>query len=142
MNQMKFILIATLILINWSCASTTEPNLKTCTNKVVIDDTLFQSAPNDQFMFDSVWINGDCLHLVVRYSGGCGDAFFNLYTSHSIIKTNPPGRDLRISFEDLDNCEALIQKELSYDLTPLRLVGTNTIFIWINDLEQKLIYKY
>lgn len=64
-------------------------------------------------------VKGDSLKLIVQYGGGCGNIGAKVVTVASILKSNPPQRDIRLLFHDNDDCEALVSKEILFDLTPL-----------------------
>jgi len=109
---------------------------------VVVDSDLYQNAPADEFYFQSATIEGNCLKLVVRYAGGCEAVIFQLYDAASILKSLPLQRNIRLSLEDNDFCEALVTEELNYDLTPLQVDGYSEVILNLQGYEGGILYSY
>ena len=116
--------------------------LPECDDTVVVDAALYQNAPADEFYFQSATIDGNCLQLTVRYGGGCEDVIFQLFDASSILKSLPIQRNIRLSLEDNDFCEALVTQELSYDLTPLQVDGYSEIILNLQNFAESLVYNY
>lgn len=77
--------------------------------------------PGDQASITSMKIDGDTLRLTVTHGGGCADHTYQLYTSGAVMKSYPPQMNIRLSHNaNGDACEALITKDLAFDLSPLK----------------------
>lgn len=139
-------LILTLFILGFFLGCTeddnNEPNNSNCDQEIIINDSLFSNAPNDDFDFVNVEINGDCLEITIRYGGGCGDVELKLIAPEVFIYTNPPQKDIRLSFKDDDDCKALIQKKISFDLTPIRTIIVNKVLLNLTGWNDQLIYNY
>ena len=116
--------------------------LPECDISVVVDADLYQNAPADEFYFQSVTIDDNCLKISVQYGGGCEDVIFQLFDASSILKSLPLQRNIRLSLEDNDFCEALITKKLDYDLMPLQVEGYAKIILNLQGFEGNLVYNY
>jgi protein involved in sex pheromone biosynthesis len=111
-------------------------------NTIIIDNSLYANAPDDEFDFADVQIINDSIHLTIRYGGGCGEVEFKLIDSEAIMESYPVQRNIRLSLKDEDTCEALITEELSFDLTPIKVTGSTIISINLTGWEDALIYEY
>ena len=103
---------------------------------------MYNTAINDEFNFASVSIEGHSLKITIEYGGGCGDVTVNLIDSEYIMESWPVQRNIRISLYDDDDCEALITKHLSFDLTPLRIAGYSEVMLNLSGWSGDLLYKY
>lgn len=140
---MKSIIFFFLPFLLLHCNKNELPVNSNCDKVTVVSDSRFENAPRDDFDFVSAEIEGDCLEVAVRYGGGCGGAKFELIGNNVLKESLPLQRFVVISFDDKDNCEALIIKTLSFDLTPLQVGNTNEVAIRINGISRtSLLYRY
>jgi len=113
-----------------------------CESSTIVDSDQFMNAPSDPFFFRKVIINGDCLEIELQYGGGCGDTEFQLVGAEEVMESFPEQRNIRLSFKDEDNCEALVTKTLSYDLTSTRVGDSGTVILRLQEWEEGLEYNY
>jgi hypothetical protein len=110
-------------------------------NALIVSESVFQNAPNDPFSLHNVKIDGDILTIKISASGCDGGRWkVNIITLKGYAKSNPPQRDLRISFENNEDCLAYIGKEFSFNIKNLRVEGTNRV--WLNILGSGILYEY
>lgn len=113
-----------------------------CDEKVIIDKNLFDSAPNSSMNITKIEIIGDCLSIDFNASGCNGNSWkVKLIDSEAILKSNPPQRNLRLSLENNELCEAIIYKKISFDISKLRLTGSEVILNIVNS-EHQIKYIY
>lgn len=113
-----------------------------CDDKVLIDKNLFDSAPNSSVNITKIEIIGDCLSIDFNASGCNGNSWkVKLIDSEAILKSNPPQRNLRLSLENNELCEAIIHKKISFDISKLRLTGSEVILNIVNS-EHQIKYIY
>ena len=113
-----------------------------CDDKVIIDKNLFDSAPNSSLNITKIEIIGDCLSIDFNASGCNGNSWkVKLIDSEAILKSNPPQRNLRLSLENNELCEAIIHKKISFDISKLRLTGSEVILNIVNS-EHQIKYIY
>ncbi len=129
----KLFLLFCLLLIFSNCNNSVDSSQNSCEQKIIVDNELYANAPNDSFVFRNVEIYGDCLSITIEYGGGCGKVEIKLIDSGVIAESNPVQRNVRVSFKDEDSCKALITKKVSFDLTPIRVVGDNKVFLNISN---------
>lgn len=78
-------------------------------------------AASDPYSILNAVIDGDMLRLTVRYSGGCNEHGFNLMGPLTIPAGDPTDVTLLLHHNAKgDACEALITRDLVFDLTPLK----------------------
>ncbi len=134
------------VFLIFSCSKSkdiiTDTPASDCDSPVLVDADLYDSAPSDEFQFHSVSIDGNCLKLAVQYGGGCEEVIFQLIDASVVMESFPIQRNVRLSLEDNDPCEALVTQELSYDLTPLQVDGYSKIILNLQDFDGNLVYNY
>lgn len=69
-----------------------------------------------------LWVEGDTLHVVVGYGGGCEEHTFQICWPDAIFLESYP---VQVNLElwhggKEDNCDAYLSEELSFDLGPLK----------------------
>ncbi len=57
----------------------------------------------------------------VAYSGGCQTHHFSLHAPRCFLESYPIQSDIFLAHDDADDpCDALVEQELLFDLTPLK----------------------
>ena len=84
----------------------------------------YDSLARDPVYVHEAFVDGECLHLKISYSGGCREHTLDLARMHQWYAG---GKDIP-TFEirhdaNGDLCEAMLTKEYRFDLTPLILEG-------------------
>ena len=136
MKKYLFILLALIVI---SACKKEEMSDK---ENVIVSKNQFDNASKDPFQFKEVTLTGDCLQVVISYGGGCGDVEALLIDSEGIDDSLPVQRYLRLSFQDEDLCEALVEKELSFDLKPIQIQDENQIKINLEGWDNPILYSY
>ena len=111
-------------------------------NVILVDDDLFLNAPNDEFEIIVASISDNNLNITLFYGGGCGNIYYDLVTGNDYLETTPIQKNIRIAFDDKDNCEAGIELKLSFNLTQIQISSTNRIIINLNKWEDPIEYNY
>ncbi len=143
---MKNITLIILLTFFWVSCSKPEPEpvLNTnsgCSEAIILDSDFYQNGPDEEeLIIQEASIEGDCMKLKASYGGGCGDVVFKLVTIGIQLKI--PNHPVRLSLDDDDNCEALIWRDLEYDLTPLQPLGTGQVTINLAGWPDVLEYNY
>ncbi len=117
----KFLLISFVILGVLGCEDDPVIPIPDICKRINYSDELFGNEPSqgDPFIFERVSVEEDELYVTVSYGGGCGEVDFELYGVLSPILIYPPQVNVRLVFDDRDFCEALITKDLCFDLIPI-----------------------
>jgi hypothetical protein len=95
-------------------------------------DFNYEALPDDLFEIDTVLFTGDCIDIIVWYSGGCKTHEFRMVELPLLCGTPPvPPPVLLLSHDsNRDACEAYIRETISYDLTGLQVQDScSTTFI-------------
>lgn len=108
---------------------------------------LMDLAASDPYSILSTELDGDLLRLTVNYSGGCKDHVFSLMGPSTIPTGDPTPITILLHHNaDGDGCEALINRDLVFDLAPLKerwksVTGraSGTIALTLNDLHSRSI---
>ena len=139
------ILLSLVVFFSISCEKNT--NQSNFDQDVIISQTEYKNAPNDpQMRILDMQIEGDCLKIKFQ-SGGCsGNTWIvKLVGLGNYDKSYPPQTTLRLSLDNKEMCEALITKEVSFNLEPLkecfRHHGTNKLYLNVLD-KGGILYKY
>ena len=122
-----------------------ENNQSHCDQDVIICQSEYESAPNDLFEITNMEITENCLKIKFWASGCDGSTWVvKLIGFGNYDKSNPPQTTLRLSLEDNEDCRAIIEKEISFNLEPLveyfRHHGTNKLYLNISG--EGILYEY
>ena len=97
---------------------------------------------SDFFNLDSLAITNKYLEVFVSYSGGCGEADFEIYHTNMVMHSMPPQTVLLLNFKDNDPCRAIIRDTLYFDLLPFHeLAASGGIWLKFRDSDKKVLYK-
>ncbi|MHA1968623.1 MAG: hypothetical protein ACW964_12560 [Candidatus Hodarchaeales archaeon] len=96
-------------------------NLNRDSNQIILNQTAYSNAKQDPYNIYNVILEADLLTIAVRYGGGCADHDFSLIGSTSFMESSPVQLNILLSHNaNGDNCEALLMKELVYDISPIK----------------------
>ena len=135
-----------LILIGiafFGCSSDDDNgNQNNCDSGTIISAEQYSNAPADQLEINNLTINDNCLKINFS-SGGCdGNTWeLKLIDSGDIMESNPPQRNLRLSLKNEELCEAYITKELTFDISNLKVDG-NKVQLNIINSDENILYEY
>jgi hypothetical protein len=105
-------------LLASGCAAPTQP---VSTVLPVTDHAVASTTRMDRADIRGAAITGDLLRLDVEYGGGCAEHRFALLFEHVFLESLPPQAVLRLAHDARgDPCRALLQRELVFDLAPVR----------------------
>jgi len=141
----KTILFITILFLVTAC-STNRQNTKTKTSDCINIQLLKTSADSlriDYYVIDSLKIVDDCLEVFVNYSGGCGNASFDLFYTNRIMESIPPKTVLYLAFTDDDPCRNIETKKLTFSLDPFKRFADHLgIYLKIAGTDKEIFYKY
>jgi hypothetical protein len=83
-------------------------------------------------------LKGKCLWVDVEYSGGCGDASFEMLWDGSMMKSLPPQVNFILKLSDNDACRSVVKKSICFDVSS---VYTDDFIIHLNNWVTPLQYK-
>ncbi|MEZ4910243.1 MAG: hypothetical protein R2774_05225 [Saprospiraceae bacterium] len=112
----------------------------TCEKACILNDDTFNSlVPNEELSISMAFFQDGCL--TVEYSsGGCDGSTWvtSLVASQSIVETNPPMREIKLNLIDNEDCEALIYKTSSFDVSDLR-GDYPTVFLILDGYDERIV---
>jgi len=100
----------------------------------------YDSLARDPVYIHEAFVDGECLHIKLSYSGGCEEHTLDLARHNWLANSShiPTFEIMHNANGDL--CEALFTKELRYNLTPLILDG-KTEFVLTAKLTNGEVYN-
>lgn len=143
----NLLIIISLVFLISSCKSLKKTEQQQDTSPDICESMSFNSKPvdnisTDYYSIDSLTIDNNCLVIWVTYSGGCGDADFEMYYTDRIIETNPPKTKLRLQLTDNDPCRAIVQQKLFYNLSFFDdYAADKGLLIELVDSNKSVLYK-
>lgn len=88
--------------------------------EIIIDDSLYQTAPRDPLTLNDVKLQRDFLVFNVSYGGGCEEHIFQLVSS-SFMESYPVQVNILLSHEDNDDpCDMWVTETLIFNVIPLQ----------------------
>ena len=98
---------------------------------------------SDPYQLDSLAVNNHCLEVFVSYSGGCGEAEFDLYATNKVMQSMPPQAVLLLNFKDEDPCRAIVRDTLYFDLSNFNeLAKSGGIWLHLKDSDKRVLYSF
>lgn len=135
----NFILSLVFFLV-LSCAK--DDNFPLADSTVLIDAKAYNSALSDNYFIQSIEIDGDFLTIKFSASGCDGKSWkVKLIDSGAVAKSIPPQRYLALSLENKELCDALITRELTFNISALR-VGAESVWLNFKNFEEGILYEY
>ncbi|WP_111309823.1 hypothetical protein [Confluentibacter sediminis] len=137
------ILVAFVLFFGSFACSKNDDNTSDCQFTTIISSDEYENAPSGGLIINNLEINGSCLKINFT-SGGCnGDSWeLKLIDSGDILKLGLPQRTLRLSLKNEELCYALITKEVTFEISNLRLEGSNKLQLNIKNSDDTILYKY
>jgi hypothetical protein len=109
---------------------------------VTIDNAIFNDTKTTNYFFRDIKIIGNCLKIKYAGSGCDGESFdVDLIDSGAIDETTIEQRNLKFKLIENEDCEAVIIKEISFDLTPLQ-INNKKVLLNIEKWEESILYEY
>jgi hypothetical protein len=111
-----------------------------CEREVIISEQQYENAPNDPLTIKSLSITDDCLKIEFTASGCDGNSWdVKLIDSGVILKSLPPQKNLRLSLKNQELCQALFTKEMTFDISGLR-IDEDKIRLNLTNGDKHIIY--
>ncbi len=137
------ILVAFILFFGSFACSKNDDNTSDCQFTTIISSDEYKNAPSGGLIINNLEINGNCLKINFT-SGGCnGDSWeLKIIDSGDVLKLGLPQRTLRLSLKNEELCYALITKEVTFDISNLRLEGSNQLQLNIENSDNTILYEY
>ena len=138
---MKKLIVALLAISTFSCSNeSTQPTNNG--SMVVISQEQFLNAPTDPLIINSLEIIDDNIKINFSSSGCNGDTWVvKLIDSEAVLESIPPQRNLKLSLENKEVCQAVITRDLTIDISSLQVDGNQVELHFVNS-DLKVLYEY
>ena len=112
-----------------------------CDQDVIIDEDEFNTAPDDFVYINNLEIVDNCLKIKFSASGCGGYSWVVKLIDWGIVaESYPEQRTLRLSLDNKELCNAIVFKEISFNIEDLQVYGSKRIALNISG--QWIIYEY
>lgn len=109
----------------------------------VIAEEDFNGIDTSNYVVSEVQLNGNCLEITIG-SSGCDPELWemNLYSVDAFYNIYPLERAVKIELINNQECLAVFDKTISFDLTPFQIDGQNELPLNIEGWDEQIIYEY
>ena len=120
-----------------------EESPQTCGAAIAINDQRYDAVKSDQFSILSAILNESCLSVTINSSGCDGDRWgHDVVASTAIAESWPVQRYIKIEFSNSEECDAVITKEVMFDLSTLQLSEYQEMIINLEGFEDQISFTY
>ena len=132
-----------LLLMNTQCDEDDDFQVSSCGQSAIIDSAFFETAESSEYFLDGYSINDDCLTIEISASGCDGESWsMVLVDSGNVAESSPEQRYLKFVFTNNETCLAVFSQVREFNLSALRVDGSNEIVLNIEGFPEPLSYFY
>lgn len=142
-----FIMTSFCVLLFISCSKDDDnnpPNETICDSEAeVVNEENFNGINTSNYIVTDIQLIGDCLEVAIS-SSGCEPELWelNLFSVDAFYTVFPLQRSVKIELINNQECLAVFQKTVSFDLTPFQLDVQNELPLNIEGWNEQIIYEY
>lgn len=134
-----YIIAAIVLLFLFSCEEESIEEQGMCGPFVSIRDD-FETVSSAQHNIIGASITGHCLEVEISSSGCDGESWVaNMIASPLVAESYPPQVYLKIAFNNIEVCDAVVRKTYQYDLQTLNSIS-DKMYLHIEGLDDALLY--
>ncbi|MEY8848116.1 hypothetical protein AB9K26_04840 [Psychroserpens sp. XS_ASV72] len=142
LRNLMFLVCMPLLLMNTQCDDD-DMQVSNCGQPAVIDSAFFDNAVSAEFNLVDFDLNDDCLTVEIGASGCDGSTWsLVLVDSGAVAESSPEQRFLKLVFTNDESCLAVFTQTRVFNLSNLRVEGSNQIVLHIEGLPESLDYMY
>ena len=136
---MKYLTLLTIGLLFFS--SCNDDDTQTACDQEIIISPDFENITSDEFTMITAEINDQCLEVTVG-AGGCdGESWTaEMYGAEVILTVFPPTIPLKLSLNNEELCDAVVQKTFSFSLSSI-MESYPEFFLTIEGFEEEIEYN-
>jgi len=109
----------------------------------IVNEQTFNAIPTNNYSISNVVLNGNCLTITISSSGCSADSWImNLSSINAFYTVFPMQRVAKIELINNQDCAAVFQKTVTFDLTPFKIIGQNSVQITLSGRSQAISYQY
>lgn len=140
---MRNILFLFLAFSFFACDGLIEEDPIECDFSAEINGESYLNADSDPLTLSNIEIIGDCLSATFTGTGCDGlNWSIRLFDSNEILESFPVQRNLRFTLDENEDCDAVISRDLSFNLDTLQIGDTGTIILNILNFDIPITYEY
>ena len=142
MKKTFFLPIILILCCNPEDDNSTIENNCDFTSEIIFEEG-FNAISTSNYGIIDVVLNGDCLEITFS-SSGCGTDLWeeSLYSLDVFYTVFPLQRDVKMELINNEECLAVFQKMVSFDLTPFQIDGQSDLPLNINGWNEQITYGY
>ena len=142
----KFLILFSLFVIILNSCSDNDNSIinEACSfNSEIIAENDFNGINTSNYLISDVQLNNDCLEITIN-SSGCNASLWemNLFSTNAFYNIYPLQRSVKIELINNQDCLAVFQKTISFNLMPFQIKGQNQLTLNIEGWNEQIIYKY
>ena len=145
MKSFKYLLILIcipLLLLNTTCDDDNTDE-SSCGVPALVDNSFYEIAETDEFNLIDFDLTDDCLTVEVGASGCDGSTWsLVLVDSGDVAESSPEQRFLKLIFSNDEACLAVFTQTRIFNLSNLRVEGSNEVILNIEGIDEPLSYMY
>ncbi len=145
MKRLPHFTVIFSLLIFGACNSddNTVPSSEVCDFMVEISASEYEAATTSNYTIVDAQINQDCLIIQISSSGCDGESWVvQLFDSGAIAESFPEQRFIALDLTNEEECDAVISRTYSFELTLLRISESGEIILNLNSWEGGISYVY
>ena len=144
---MKKSLLLLIIIMFAACQNCEDDsgsiNLLDCNLNTTVSSLAFQNSISSPVSISFHTITENCLALDYTASACDGSSWeVELIASEDILEANPPQRNLKFILTNQELCTAVIQQEMTFDITNLQVANNNSVLLNIDGITEPILYEY
>tara|TARA_B100001146_G_scaffold127303_1_gene111686 strand:+ start:130 stop:534 length:405 start_codon:yes stop_codon:yes gene_type:complete len=114
-----------------------------CNLNTTVSSLAYQNTTSSPVTISFYEITENCLALDYTASGCDGSSWeVLLIASEDILEANQPQRNLKFILNNQEICTAVIQQEMTFDITNLQVANNNSVLLSINGITEPILYEY
>jgi hypothetical protein len=141
MKYKAFLVFISIAFLSFSCEKD-DKEQTSCDQQTIISESAYETAPQDYVSIIGIEIEGNCLKISFSASGCDGNSWIvKLIDSDKTMYSSPPQKNLILSLENSEACDAVVGKAISFDIENLQVTG-NQVKLNITNTGDEILYEY
>jgi hypothetical protein len=113
-----------------------------CPEKAIVSESQYNREIQNPYTIENAYVEDQCLFIEISHSGGCAELTYILADAGNVAESYPVQRWIKLQVDGLDPCDGIVQKVLSFDLTPIQADGENISTLHLFDWSESLTHEY
>jgi len=120
-SKIQILLFIFTTLLFLSCEEKENLNINKCNECVVISKDLYNKTTTNNYTINNVTLVGDLLTVKIGASGCNGESWkATLIDANQLLESYPIQRNVKILFENDEDCLAVFEKEFTFYIKELK----------------------